>query len=105
MDDVDYEKTVNDLSNQVYQLASFSSDSKRPIFSVDSKKLNFYYIGSAMLVLLTYIFLRPSFVMIENDDNDDTSKRSLSFRKLLVATLITWACCLAIYFLYRYKKV
>ena len=112
MDDSDFEldskiKTLHEKVSEITStnLKSGSLNKQSAFLTVNVIKSPFVYYGAIPLViLLIFFFWKPSFIMEDVSIDGKLPEKSLSYKKLIIATIITTAIIFIAFFVYSYKN-
>ena len=106
----DYTKKMSELRAQVRQYSKLPNDSKSGFARVTSSipKINtqspLFYAAPPIIIIVILYFMKPSFVCTDNIDIDNNITKKLSYKKLLIAALISGVIISVGLFAYFKKK-
>ena len=108
MEDIEFDATLKKLSDQVSQFTSTMIKSKPSSSSYFLSKVNVnsplvYYGAVPIIIAVVLFFWKPGFVMEEVSIDGNLPEKKLSFKKLLVGTVIFTAVIAIAIFIYFYR--
>ncbi len=102
--------TLNELQSKVNQIVGTTTitndkvDSTSLMAKYNINKNNLYYIAVPIVIMILLYVSKPSFIMIEVSDEDGSSTKKLSMKKMFISIVMFSAIILLSYGLYTYKK-
>jgi hypothetical protein len=109
MEDSEFDATLKKLSDQVSNFTSITVKSKpNPgsgfLSKFDVKSPLIYYCAVPIIIALVLFFWKPGFVMEEVSIDGNLPEKKLSFKKLLVGTVLITAIIAIVIFVYFYRN-
>jgi len=109
MDDNEFDATLQKLGEQVSHFTNTTGSTKSsggssflPKFNIKSPMV--YYVAIPIFVLILLFLWKPNFVTEEVSVEGNMPERKLSFKKLLVGTVIGTTVIAILMFVYFYKN-
>jgi Na+/H+ antiporter NhaC len=105
-DIINYDDTINKLNDKVNKFTSTDiniSDTKQSILKI-LKYPFIYYTVIPFIILIVLWFLKPSIIIEEININEDSVKKKINYKKLLLMTIIITLIIFLVYFSYIYEK-
>jgi hypothetical protein len=109
MDD-DYDETISKLNMEVRQITSTNvamHTTKTGTFFVPTvilKSSILFYICVPLIIVFVLFFFKPKLIMKEDTIIDKESRKKISFKKLILTTIIVSAIITICMFVYSYRK-
>lgn len=97
------------MQNRVNQVINTDLHSETNISSGFMSKLKsncvaIYFIGIPLAVMIILLFWKPDFVTEDVVNDDKITEKKMSFKRLLLAGVVSFAIILILYVAYNYKK-
>jgi hypothetical protein len=108
--DNDIDATLKDLQLKVNQLVSTNTQTKQEVTNTslmskyNIKNVNIYYVAVPLAIMIQLYLFKPSFVMLEVTNEDGTTTKKVSIKKMFMSVLVISSIIFVTYGIYTYKK-
>ena len=109
MDIQEFDATISKLEGRVGQLinkpgAAKNAEVRSLLPSIDIKSAKMYYMGIPLLIILVLYITKPNFIMEEVSIDGELPENRLSYKKLLLSTLVATVIIAIVIFIYFFKN-